>query len=65
MIKVYLLESIYEGEQYQEVLLHLEGTDIWLANSGYPNEHLEDANFTPLFWRTLGKNNLLTYLGPL
>lgn len=63
---VYLLETKYkDGAAYEEFFLHAEGTDIWITDTGYFDEELENVMFTQLFWDRQGEEHLLTKLGTL
>ena len=65
-MEVWLLENKYEdGSEYDELVLHVPRTNIWLINSGLSGEHLEDAHFTQLFWDRMDEEHLLTRLGSL
>lgn len=52
-MEVWLLESVYGETQYEEIFLHLSGSDIWITDTGFFDEHLENVGFTELFWKSV------------
>lgn len=68
-MEVWLLETYYsEEEQFNQILLHLPGTDYWFGCCGYEDYvNLESIPWTKLFWDSVANevNDKLTYLGDL
>ncbi len=69
-MEVWLLETYYNDpdtvRSYEaEVFLHLPNTDVWIADTGYFREELDNVIFTNKFWDELGKDDLFTKLGQL
>lgn len=66
MIKVYLLQTIYAEYAHEEIILNIDGSDIWIGEEGLGGR-LDVIDFTPIFWESVarGENNLLTYVGEL
>ena len=65
-VAVYLLETSYEdGMQFEEIFIHIPGTDVWVTDTGYYEENLENVMFTQRFWDKVGEEHVLTLLGEL
>jgi len=63
MTEVWLLETKYkDGESYEEIFIHLSGTDVWITDTGALDEQLENISFTRLFWSRQGTEHLFTKL---
>jgi len=62
-MEVWLLETYYNGTMYEEILLHIPGTDLWLGDTGCVSEHIEDIDFADTVWDD--PDLLFTYLGEL
>ena len=60
-MEIWLIECLYDGENVHELSLHLPDTDIWIVDSGYTKERLENAYYTEKFWND--SDVLMTFLG--
>lgn len=68
MIEVWLLESIYDGVLMEEIYIHIDGTNLWITDEGYKQEHLVNTDWTDTFWERLDMDDsedMYTYLGVL
>ena len=66
-MEIWLDEWCDEEIEYQTILLHIPGTDIWIGDTGYSQEHLEAINFTQMYWdeEAFGDRAQLTKIGKL
>jgi len=67
-IEVWLLETKYEGQaddSFDEIFIHIPRTNIWITDTAYTGERLENVDFTRLFWDRMYDEHLFTRLGEL
>jgi len=62
-MEVWLLESYYEPAIYEEILIHIPNTSLWLGDEGLDKERIVDIDFSDTVWDD--PDMLFTYLGEL
>lgn len=65
---IYLCEVYYNSEEcYEEILINLSGTNVWIGDQGHLKEEIAAYDFTKKWYSEveLKQNTLLTYLGEL